>query len=132
MGAQSPRQSLLLAVATGVVSILPIGRAPRGVKAALAAGTGLTAGGAAFVALRRPDLIAAAREPVPARQSAVVSAGLGVLAAGATVAGIATDRAFERALVRRGVAHPRLVLGVAGAVLSYAMDVLDRRSDTDD
>ena len=132
MGEQSPRQTLAFAVTTGLASVVPIGRAPRGVKVALSAGTGVAAGAAAFVALRRPDLIAASREPVPAPQSAVVSAGVGALAAGATVAGIATDRAFERALVRRGVRHPRLWLGVAGAVLSYAMDELDRRFDTAD
>ncbi|GAA2078397.1 hypothetical protein IDH50_01255 [Aeromicrobium tamlense] len=130
MADQSPRQSLVFAALTGLASIVPIWRAPRPVRFALVAGTGLVAGGAAYVALTRPDLIDADREPVAAPQSAAVGTGVAVLAGGATAVGFAVDRAFEQGLVRRGVKHPRLVLGTAGAVLSYAIDVLDRRFDS--
>ena len=85
---------------------------------------------AAYVALTRPDLIDADREPVAAPPSAAIGAGVAVLTGGAAAVGFAVDRAFERGLVRRGVKHPRLVLGAAGAVLSYAVDVLDRRLDS--
>ena len=132
MGKQSPRQSLAFAALTGVVSVVPIGRASRGVRAAVAAASGVAAGGATYVALNRPDVIACSREPVPARQSAAVGAGVGALVAGVMAVGFVMDRAFEQALVRRNVPHPRLVLGVAGAVLSYALDVVDRRFDTPD
>lgn len=132
MGKQSPRQSLAFAALTGIASIVPIGRAPRGVRAAVAGASGVLAGGATYVALNRPDVIAAPREPVPAPQSAAIGAGVGALVVGATVVGFVVDRAFEQALVRWNVPHPRLVLGAAGAVLSYALDVLDRRFDTPD
>lgn len=131
MADQSLRQSLAFAALTGLASVVPVWRAPRPVRLAFVAGTGLVSGGAAYVALHRPDLIDADREPLPAPQSAGVGIGLGALAAGAATAGLAADRAFERGLVRRGVQHPRLVLGVAGAVLAYALDVLDRRFDAD-
>lgn len=129
MAEQSPRQSVVFAALTGLASIVPIWRAPRPVRVALVAGTGLVAGGAAYVALSRPDMVDADREPVAAPQSAAVGTGVAVLAGGATAVGFTVDRAFEQGLVRRGVKHPRLVLGAAGAVLSYAIDVLDRRLD---
>lgn len=132
MGEQSPRQSLAFAALTGLASIVPVGRASRGVRLAVGAASGVAAGGAVYVALNRPDVIAAAREPVPVPQSAAIGAGVGALVAGTMVAGFAMDRAFEQALVRRNVPHPRLVLGAAGAVLSYTLDVLDRRFDTPD
>ncbi|GAA3531933.1 hypothetical protein AFL01nite_20330 [Aeromicrobium flavum] len=124
MGARETRQSLAFAALTGLVSVVPIGRAPRRVRIAVAATSGAVAGGAAFLALRSKD--------VPAPPSALAGAGLGGVAAGATALGFTVDRAFEQALVRRGVPHPRLVLGVLGAGLSYALDVLDRRFDTAD
>lgn len=127
MGEQSTRQSLAFAAASGLVSLVPIGRAPRGAKVAVVAVSGIAAGAAGFVALNRPDVLGAIRAPVPAPQSALIGASLGGVAAGATALGIAMDRAFEQALVRRGVPHPRLALGAAGAVLSYVLDRMDRR-----
>lgn len=130
MGEKSPRQTLAFAAVSGLVSLVPIGRAPRGMKVALVAASGIAGGAAAFIALNRPDVFAASRVPVPAPQSAVIGAGVGGVAAGATALGIVMDRAFEQALVRRGVPHPRLALAAAGAVMSYVLDTLDRRFDT--
>ncbi|MBC9225745.1 hypothetical protein GL325_05365 [Aeromicrobium sp. 636] len=132
MGAHSPRQSLVVALATGVVSVVPIGRAPRRVRAAVVAGTGLVAGGAMFTALNRPHVVGFEQQPTPARPAAAIGAVVGAAAAGAMAVGVVLDREAEQFLVRRGVRRPRLVLGVAGAVLSYVFDALDRRFDTAD
>lgn len=132
MGAQSPRQSLALAVVTGAVSTIPVWRAPRGVKRAAIAGFGLAAGAGAYAAFRRPDLLGAKREPVPARASVAIAAVTVGVTGGATALAFTLDRVFEQALVRRGIGHPRLVMGAAGAVLSYGMDMIDRRYDTPD
>jgi len=119
-------------VATGALSVVPIGRAPRRVRTALVAGTGLVAGGAMFTALNRPEVLGRDQEPTPARPAAAIGAAVATAAAGAVALGVVLDREAERFLVRRGVRRPRLVLGVAGGVLSYAIDMLDRRFDTED
>lgn len=124
MGEQSPRQSLAFAAASGLVSLVPIGRAGRRVKVALSAASGATAGVAGFVVLRR--------QPLPVPQAALIGAGMAGAVAGATALGIVMDRAFEEALVRRGVRRPRLAMGVAAVGLSYVLDVLDRRVSSSD
>lgn len=131
MGAQSPRSSAALAVATGAFSVIPIWRAPRRVRTALFAGTGVLTGGAVFAALRRPDVFGARQEPAPTRVAAPIGVAAGAAAAAATALGLVVDREAERFLVRHGVRRPRLVLGLAGGVLYYAIDVLDRALDTD-
>ncbi|WP_313408258.1 hypothetical protein [Aeromicrobium sp.] len=132
MGAQSPRQSVVLALVTAAVSTVPIWRAPRPVRTVLLAGTGALAGGGAFTALSRPHVFGLQQEPAPAPVAASVGAAAGIASAGAMALALVLDREAERFLVRHGVRRPRLVLAAAGGVLSYAMDVLDRRFDTPD
>lgn len=95
-------------------------------------GTGVTTAVGVAAVMRRPDLVGEDREPVENRVSAVAGVGAGGAMAAATALAFTLDRVFEQSLVRRGVARPRLVIGVAGFALSYAMDVLDRRVDTPD
>lgn len=130
MGVQSPRQSLVFAVLTGVVSTVPVWRAPRGVRTALIAGSGALAGGAMFTALNRPHVLGSQQDPAPVPVAAAIGTAVGAAASSAVALGLVLDREAERFLVRRGVRRPRIVLGVAGGALSYVLDVLDRRFDT--
>jgi len=120
-------RSTALALATGAASVVPLWRAPRAVRAAVVAGAGIAAGAATFVGARVPEAFGGSHDPVPVRPAAAVAVAAGGLMAAATVAGIALDRSGERLLVRRGVRHPRLVLGVAGAALSWLADAAERR-----
>lgn len=121
------QHSTVLAVATGAASVVPVWRAPRSVRAALAGGLGVAAGAATFVGARVPAAFGEEHEPLPVRPAAAIAGAVGALMVAATVAGIALDRSAEGFLVRRGVRRPRLVLGVVGAGLSYAVDAADRR-----
>lgn len=129
MAVQSTPQSLVFAAMTGAVSLVPLWRAPRPVRTALVAGSGLAMGAGVFTVLTRPDLFDADRDPVPAPASAAVGAAAATVAAGAVAVGITADRLLEQFLVRRGVRRPRLVIGVVGFAGSYALDVLDRAFD---
>lgn len=60
----------------------------------------------------------------------VLSGAMGAALAGASFAGIRIDRAIENALRRHDVRAPRLVMGLAGGVLSLGMDVLEARASS--
>ena len=128
----SSQRSLVIALVTGAASVVPIWRAPRAIRATVALGVGAAVGGAAFVGARVPEAFGETSDPVPPRPAAAIAVAAGGLMTAVTVAGIAMDRGAERFLVERGVRRPRLVLGVAGGVLSYAIDAIDRRLSTDD
>lgn len=122
------QRSAVTALATGAASVVPIWRAPRGVRAAIAVGGGVAVAGAAFAGARVPEAFDGTHEPVGVRPAAVIAAAAGGLMAGATLAGFAMDRSAERFLVQRGVRHPRLVLGAVGAGLSWLADAASRRT----
>lgn len=116
-----------ISVATALGSAVPLWRAPRAVRGALVAGSGLLTGGAAFVSLRTPEEIEADRQALSVPAAAGAGVAFGALAAGAVVAGLAVDREVERFLLRRGVGRPRLVMGVAAGALHWAIEGLERR-----
>ena len=123
-------------VLAGLASSIPIGRASRRTNrrvatvsavAVGAAAAGLTAGAAAA---QRDAATEGPAAPPTARQ-AVGPALVGILAGagtfGVVVASVAIDRRLEAVLVRRGVPRPRLALGIASGVVSFAMDRLESR-----
>lgn len=123
------QRSTAIALATGAASVVPLWRAPRAVRAAVVAGAGLATGAVTFVGARVPEAFGASQDPAPVRPAAAIAVAAGGLMAAATVAGISMDRVAERFLVGRGVRRPRLVLGVAGAALSWLADGAERRTD---
>ncbi|WP_229053172.1 hypothetical protein [Aeromicrobium sp. Leaf350] len=124
------RASLAFSVLAGAVSAVPIGRASRRTRRLVA---GLAAGGtalAAAVAVR--DLLQEADAPprLSPRELAAPAATAGAaaaVAAGVMASSFAVDRRMEAALVKRGVTRPRLLIGVAAAVMSFLADRVDGR-----
>ena len=123
-------------VLAGLASSVPIGRASRRTNrrvaavsavAVGAAAVGLTAGAAAA----QRDAAAGGSTAPPTVRQAVGPAVAGILAGagtfGVVVASVEIDRRLEAVLVRRGVRRPRLALGIASGVVSFAMDRLESR-----
>jgi len=113
-----PRERLARAAFVGIGTAVVVPRVPPRVRRgrhlglALAAALGLYAGA--------PDL------RVSPSQRAALAAGLALLAGGSSALGSAADAAAERALVRRGVRHPRWWIGL-GAVALVEASELGRR-----
>lgn len=127
---------MALSVLAGVASSIPIGRTSRrttrrvatvSAAAVGAAAAGLTAGAAAA----ERDAAADGSAPPPTVRQAVGPALVGVLAGagvfGVVVVSVAIDRRLEAVLVKRGFRRPRLALGIASGVVSFAADRLDSR-----
>lgn len=156
MVTQSSHSSLGLvagAVASGVATALvPPSRIPPRARRSVHLGVGLATGAGAVWVLGRPDLLDAGRESgqvssepdgpsaghadgpraVPLRARVALASVLGGLMALSSAAGMALDGAAERALVRRGVRHPRVWIGVAAAGLTAAVSWAEDRSGSRD
>ena len=128
------------AVASGIVTVLvPPARIPARVRRSVHAGLGLAAAGATAWTLGRTaasepgqpddDSRPAAPHPFPLRTRLAISTVVGALAAASSAAGMGLDAVAERALVRRGVPHPRVWMGVAAAALSAATAWADTRRE---
>lgn len=121
------------ALSTGI-GMIPMHRLPRTVQIAYivlpaAAGAGVTA-----VAQRRALARAEESGADPSRRrkrrrvTLVAPVVAGGIMAGSTAASIRIDRGVEELLRRRGVAAPRLVMGLASGALTLAVDILGDRS----
>lgn len=130
------RTSFAFSVLAGLASAVPIGRASRRSRrlaagfSAVAAGTAAAALTATAASAEREAAAAGSAAPPTARQAVgplLVGALAGGAAVGVVVVSVAIDRRLESVLVRRGVRRPRLALGIASGVLSFAADRLDNR-----
>ena len=115
------------AAASGLATALfPPARIPARVRRSLHVGLGAAAAGAVLWATSQPVAPGADaqaeldEEPLPLPARLGLAAAVGTLAALSSVGGMALDTAAERALVRRGVRHPPLWLGVAAAGFAAA------------
>lgn len=126
MSGQLSGKSWALVAAAGVTSMIPLWRAPRGVRRALALGAGALTGAGAFVVLRNPE--PEEDEPLDPTAAAGVGAVAAVSMAGAVAAGIAADRWLDKFLVARGIKRPRLVIGVVSAAVTYGVELLDKKA----
>ena len=126
-------RELVLATATGAATaLLPVHRWSPKVRWAIHAGLGVTAGAAAaWVARHGPAGAGSDTDgegEVPRAQGdalgLVGTTGVALVAGAVTVAssvgGTALDRRFEHGLSRRGVARPRLWMGLAAGLVSLA------------
>ena len=123
-------------VLAGLASSVPIGRASRRTNRRVAAVSAVAAGAAAAgltagAASAQRDAAAEGSAAPPTVRQAVGPALVGVMAGasmfGVVVASVAIDRRLEAALVKRGVQRPRLALGIASGLVSFAADRLDSR-----
>ncbi len=106
-----PERAALLAIALGAATLIDPAKLTKGKRAAYRLGiAGLTA---ADIATDVPPGTSAT-----SRSAAAVAAGGAVL--GLSEVGEAFDARVQRALVRRGVSRPRLVLAVSGVAISLA------------
>lgn len=109
-----PERAVVLAVALGAATLIDPAKLTTGKRAAYRIGlAGLTA---ADIATDVPPGTSGT-----ARSAAAVAAGGAVL--GLSEAGEAFDARLQRALVRRGVSRPRLVLAAAGVAISLAAEL---------
>lgn len=121
------------AVATGVATALV---APMKMslmaRRSLHVGLGLTMAAAVAHAVGQPDTSGPdVAEPVPPLRTRVaMGAGLGSLCALGSAAGMGLDMSVEKALVRRGVRHPRWWIGAGAAALTAAMSWVEPRVAT--
>ncbi|MDY6055129.1 hypothetical protein [Micrococcus sp.] len=129
-------RALGVGLAESASTLLPVSRLPRTTTALAVGGTVAVAFGAAagVAAFRSPvqeaeDAEGAgdrARGPLAmAGMGLAAGAALGTLTGGGVALGLTVDAAIERALVRRGVRRPRVVMAVAAGVLSAAIELAD-------
>lgn len=123
-------------VLAGLASSIPIGRASRRTNRRVAAVSAVAVGAAAAgltagAASAQRDAAAEGPAAPPTVRQAIGPALVGVLAGagafGVVVTSVAIDRRLEAGLVKRGVQRPRLALGIASGLVSFAADRLDSR-----
>ncbi len=141
----SPLGLLGGAVASGVATALfPPARIPTRMRRSIHVGLGLAASGYVFWAMDNRKTSDPVRTAEPTqdpeegpgrglslRPRLVIAGGLGAMVALSSVAGMGVDAAAERALVRRGVRHPRIWIGAATAAITTAMAWSDARPGPD-
>lgn len=121
-------QTRILTAAGSIASsaafaLIPIGRAPAGVRWGVGAALSLVPAVAAAAIVHRR-----VRER-PTRDAIAATAGVGVAAGAVSLAAweasVRVDAAVERTLVRRGVRRPRIAMAAGSAVLAGVVEVLD-------
>lgn len=104
-------------------TLIPIGRAPSGVRWGVGAVLSVVPAAAVAVLVHRRMRGRGTADTI------VATAGAGVAVAavslGSWEATVRTDRAIERSLVRRGVRRPRVAMAVGSAVLAGLVELLD-------
>lgn len=107
------RSAIVDGVATGVLTLYPLGRAPKPVRIA-------------WVAI--PSAVAGALGAIGAREarmaSIVTGAGVAAAVAGLQTVSLQVDRAIERRLRQWGVPKPRLAMGVAAGALAASIPLV--------
>ncbi len=116
-------QSSASVAVSAAFALVPIGRAPAGVRRGLGAAFAVVPAVAvgAMLHARMRGRSDARRAATALGAGAVVAAA----SAGSWELSVRADRAIERMLVRRGVQRPRATMAVGAGVLTAAIDALD-------
>lgn len=116
------------------LGMIPLHRLPWAVRAGYVVLPAAFVGGSVLRALQRVSRDTAeegGRTPpglqAPSAAGVAIALALGGFTAGAGAASIAADRGIENLLRRRGVAAPRLWMGVTSGALLLALNVLEDR-----
>ena len=127
-------RTLGTAAAIGL-GMIPLHRLPWAVRAGYIVLPAAFVGGTVLFALRRVarDTAEEGGTPrsglrAPSVRGAALALAVGGLTASASAASIRVDRSIEMLLRRRGLARPRVWMGVASGAFSLAMGVLEDRA----